>query len=270
LKLSEAKGLITLLLSIKVRWQKYNFLFEELVKRDFKKKYKRTTLGIIWSMLGPLLQLLVMALVFTQFFGRTTPHFIIYVFAGNLVFSYFKDSTNGGMQALMANSGIVTKIKMPKYLFLLSRNVSGLINFVLTLVLFFIFVAVDGIAFHPRFLLLIYPVICLLIFNVGVGLILSALFVFFKDTQYLYDIFTMLLMWLSAIFYPVDMFSMTVQRLFLLNPVFAYIHYFRLIVLHGVVPSINVHIICGFYALGALAVGSWIYKRYNYRLVYYM
>lgn len=221
-------------------------------------------------MLGPLLQLLVMALVFTRFFGRTTPHYIIYVFAGNLVFSYFKESTNGGMQALNANSGIISKINTPKYLFLLSKNVSALINFAFSLLIFFIFVVGDRINFTPRFFLLAYPIFCLLVFNIGIGLILSALFVFFKDIKYLYDIFTHLLMYLSAIFYTVDSFSITQQRLFLLNPVYSYIHYFRLVVLHDVTPSANVHLVCGLYAVAALFIGYVFYKKYNYRFLYYM
>jgi len=252
------------------RFRKYGFLFEELVKRDFKKKYKRTALGIFWSLLGPMLQLLVMALVFGQIFGGNIPHFTIYLFAGNLTFSYFKESTTTGMRALMDNASILTKIKAPKYIFLLSKNVSSLINFALTLVIFFIFVAIEGIPFSPRFILLLYPVICLLVFNIGMGLILSALYVFFKDVQYLYDIFTLLVMYASAIFYDVSIFSYTVQRLFMLNPVFAYIHYIRLVVLGGVTPSLNVHILCALYAVSALVIGSIVYKKCNYRFVYYM
>ena len=252
------------------RYRKYRFLFEELVKRDFKKKYKRTVLGIFWSLLSPLLQLMVMSLVFSRFFGRTTQYYNSYLFIGNLVYSFFKESTNGGMQALMQNSGIITKINTPKYVFLLSKNVSVLINFALSLVIMFIFVAVDGVAFHWRFFLLLYPILCLLAFNIGVGLILSALFVFFKDVQYLYDIFTLLLMYLSAIFYPVESFSYAIQRLFLFNPVFTYIHYCRHIVLYGMIPSLNLHLLCGGYAFIALLVGAVIYKKYNYRFIYYM
>jgi len=252
------------------RWQQYNFLFEELVKRDFKKRYKRTVLGIIWSMLGPLMQLFVMTLIFTHFFGRDMPHFVVYVFSGLLVFTFFRDSTGNGMQSLMANSGIFSKIKVPKYLFLFSRNVSSLINFGLTAVIFFLFAVIDGVPFHMRFFLLIYPAITLMIFNIGVGLILSALFVFFRDVQYLYDIFTMLLMWLSAIFYTIDTFSVTTQRMFLLNPVFAHIHYVRLVVLHGVVPAWHIHLICALYASVSLILGGLFYKKFNYRFIYYM
>lgn len=253
-----------------IRWRKHNFLFSELVKRDFKKKYKRTVLGILWSMLGPMLQLLVMALIFTRFFGRGREHYIIYLFSGNLVYSYFKESTAGGMQSLSANSGIISKINAPKYLFLLSKNVSVLINFILNLTIFFIFVAVDGISFKPSFFLLLYPICCLLLFNIGVGLILSALFVFFRDIQYLYDIFTLLLMYLSAIFYTVESFSYRMQQLFLFNPIYTYIHYFRLVVIYGEIPSFNIHLICGFYALAALFFGGLVYKKYNYRFIYYM
>jgi len=105
--------------------KKHQFLFEELVKRDFKQKYKRTVLGMGWSLLSPLLQLLVMSLVFKQFFGRNMEHYTIYLFCGSLVFSYFKESTTTGMNALMDNRGIISKVNIPKYLFLLSKNVSS-------------------------------------------------------------------------------------------------------------------------------------------------
>ena len=159
---------------------RYQFLFEELVKRDFKKKYKRTVLGMVWSVLSPLLTLLVMKLVFTQFFGRTTPHFTIYLFCGNLVFSYFSESTSQGMASLMGNASIFTKVNVPKYLFLFSKNVQTLINFGLSLCVFFVFCVLDQITFTWKFILLLCPIVCLVLFNIGVGLILSALFVFFS------------------------------------------------------------------------------------------
>ena len=196
------------------------FLFEELVKRDFKKKYKRTALGMVWSLISPLMQLLIMSIVFTNFFGRDKPHYTIYLFAGNLTYAFFKDSTYGGMNSLMSNAGIITKINLPKYMFLLSKNVASLINFGLTLIIFFIFAAADHVPFHPRFFMLIYPIIMLIIFNIGCGFILSALFVIFKDIQYLYDIFTLMLMYVSAIFYYTDTYSERVQQMFYLNPLY--------------------------------------------------
>ena len=250
--------------------QKHRFLFEELVKRDFKKKYKRTVLGMGWSVLSPLLQLLVMRLVFTQFFGRNTPHYTTYLFCGLLVFNYFKESTVGGMSSLVSNSSIFTKINVPKYLFLLSKNVSSFINFSLTLAVFLVFCIIDHITFSWRFIALLYPIFWLILFNIGVGMILSAMYVFFRDTSYLYDIFTLLLRYVSAIFYMVNQFSPQIQRLFLVNPVYCYIKFFRVIVIDGHLPSGEYHLLCAGYAALALLVGGLMYKKLNQKYIYYI
>jgi ABC-2 type transport system permease protein len=250
--------------------KKHQFLFEELVKRDFKKKYKRTVLGMLWSILSPLLMLLVMVLVFTQFFGRHTPHYTIYIFAGNLVFWFFRESTDGGMTSLLGNAGIFSKINVPKYFFLFSRNVSSLINFGLTLLIFFVFVAIDGIPFTWKFIFLVYPIVCLVIFNLGCGLVLSALYVFFRDIQYLWSVFTLLLMYMSAIFYKIEGYSQVVQNLFLCNPIYLYIRYFRKIVIEGTIPTVWFHLLGAFYALIMFGLGYWIYKKYNHRFLYYV
>ncbi len=246
------------------------FLFEELTKRDFKQKYKRTVLGMFWSVLSPLLQLFVMRLVFMNFFGRAMEHYTTYLFCGNLVFSYFNESTHGGMNSLMANASIFSKVNVPKYMFLLSKNISSLINFGLTLLVFFLFAAIDGVTFHLGFFMLLYPILCMVVFNIGVGLILSALFVFFRDIGYLYDVFTLLLMYMSAIFYTVETFSPRVQRLFLLNPIYCYIKYFRVVVLDGNLPSLSFHLLCAVYAAIVVAIGGWIYKKYNHKFLYYV
>ncbi len=250
--------------------KKNRFLFEELVKRDFKKKYKRTVLGMLWSVIGPLMTLGTMALVFTQFFGRNTPYYIIYLFCGNIVFSYFKESTSTGMMSLYNNASIFSKVNVPKYMFLLSKNVASLINFGINLVIMFIFVAFDRIHFTWKFILLLYPIACLVVFNLGIGLVLSALYLMFRDVQYLYDIFTMLLMYLSAIFYTVDIYPENFQKLFYLNPVYVYIRYFRLILIDGQIPSLGVHLLAAFYCIAAIGIGALIYKKNNYKFLYYI
>lgn len=252
------------------RWMKFQFLFQELIKRDFKKKYKRAVLGVLWSVLSPLLQLLVLSLVFTQFFGRHMPHYTIYLFSGNLLFSYFSDATTGGMRALLANASIFTCVNVPKYMFLFSRIVQSFINFLLTLLVYFIFVAIDGIPFRMSFFALIYPVVFLTVFNMGVGMILSALYIFFRDIEYLYSIFTMLLMYMSAIFYSVDAYAAHTQRLFLLNPVYVYIKYFRIIVVDGGFPSLEYHLLAAGYAIILFLIGFFIYRKNNYKFLYYV
>lgn len=246
------------------------FLFTELVKRDFTKKYKRTILGMAWSILSPLLNLLIMWLVFSNFFGNNVDHYVIYLFSGQLVFSFFTDATNLGMTSLVSNSGIFTKVNVPKYLFLFSQNISSLINFGLTLMVYFSFVAIDGIPFTWKFFLLVYPVGCMIVFNLGLGLILSALFMFFRDMQYLWGILMQLLMWMSAIFYTIDTFGDMAKNLFLLNPIYLYIRYFRKIVIDGVVPTLWFHLLAAAYALLAFAVGAYMYRKYNHEFLYYV
>lgn len=246
------------------------FLFEELVKRDFKKKYKRTVLGMLWSVLSPLLTLLVMRLVFTQFFGRSMPHYTTYLFCGNLIFSFFMESTGQGMSSLMGNAGIFTKVNVPKYLFLLSKNVQCLINFALTLCVFVLFCVLDNITFTWRWVMLLYPVCMLVCFNIGMGLILSALYVFFRDIQYLWSVFTRLLMYVSAIFYTIDKFTPAGQKAFLLNPVYLFISYFRQIVIDITIPDMQLHLLILVDTLIAVGIGCWMYKKYNHRFLYYV
>lgn len=248
----------------------HQFLFEELVKRDFKTKYKRTVLGLGWSLLSPLLTLLVMKLVFTQFFGRTTPHYTVYIFCGTLVWSYFSEATRGGMKSLMDNAGIISKVNVPKYLFLLSKNIQSLISFLLTLVILFVFVAFDTLSFSWRYICLLYPIVCLVLFNIGVGMVLSALFIFFRDTQYLYDVFMRLLMYMSAIFYSIDRYDATIQNLFLINPIYLFIRYFRKIIIEGTIPTVWFHLLMLADVAIFLAIGCWMYKKFNTKFLYYV
>lgn len=252
------------------RLKKYQFLFQELVHRDFTKKYKRTVLGIAWSVLSPMLTLLVMNIVFGTLLGSNIEHYTIYLFSGQLIYSFFNDSTNEGMTSLLNNAEIFTKVNVPKYMFLFSKNVSSLINFGITLIIYFLFVIANGIPVTWKFILLLYPICCLVVFNLGIGLILSALYVFFRDIQYLYSIFTLLLMYLSAIFYSIEEFPQIGRNLYLLNPVYVYIRYFRKIVIDGDIPSIWFHLIAAGYALIAFGVGYLIYKKKNHSFLYYV
>ena len=252
------------------KYKQYRFLFEELVKRDFTKKYKRTVLGMLWSILGPLMTLGVLALVFTQFFGKDIPHYVIYLFCGNLLYNFFRESTSTGMTALYDNSSIFSKVNVPKYMFLLSKNISSLINFGINIVVLFIFCIVDGVAFSWKFIMLLYPVGCLVMFNLGMGLILSALYLIFRDMKYLYDIFTLLIMYLSAIFYSIDAYPQKVQYLFYLNPIYVYIRYFRKVILEGTLPKLSLHLLAAAYAIIVLVIGAVIYKKKNYKFLYYI
>ena len=223
-----------------------------------------------WSLMFPLLTLIIQRLIFARFFAASTPHYTIYLFAGNIVWNYFREATQGGMRALWDNAHIFTKVNVPKYIFVLTKNISALINFAITLAVFFVFVWLDGVTFSWSFFSLLIPSVCLIVFNLGVGMMLSAMFVFFRDTGYLYEVFLTLLMYLSAIFYTVDSFPPTIQKVFLINPVYCYIKYFRIAVIEGHIPSLGFNLICVFYALLALLIGVAIYRKKNHEFLYYV
>ena len=256
-------------MTFKDKVKQYRFLFEELTKRDFKKKYKRTLLGIFWSVLSPFMNFLIYLFVFTFLFRRNIPHFSTYIMTGTLIYSFFVTSTNAGMVSMFANSGVISKIRVPKTIFLLSSNVACIFNFLLTLVVYFVFVAVDGLPFGPHMLLIIYPIVCMTVFNIGVGYILSTLFVFFRDIQYLYGIFTQLLMFVSAIFYTADSFPENLQIIFAINPIYRYITYVRQVIIDGIVPDLSSHLFCFGAAAIVFALGYFIHKKTEQKFVYY-
>ncbi len=249
---------------------KHSFLFTQLVRRDFSKKYKGTILGMIWSLLSPLLLLLIMRIVFTNFFGRGIPHYTTFLFCGNLFFSFFTEATNAGMVSLRNNAPIFTNISIPKHLFVVASNVQSLINFSLTLIVFFFFCFLDGIKFTQKFLLLIYPVLTMVCLTIGIGLILSVLYVYFRDVIYLWDVFLRLLSYISAIFYSIDNYSERTQLLFHFNPVFLHINYFRKIVIDSIIPGIIYQGFLGLYSLLFLGVGILIYNFNKNKLIYHL
>lgn len=256
-------------MTFKEKVKQYRFLFEELTKRDFKKKYKRTLLGVLWSVIAPFLTFLVRYFVFGYIFHRHDSGFVIYLLTGTLMFTFFTNATTNGMFSMYSNGAILSKVKVPKSLFVLSSNSAATFNFFLTLIVYFIFMIICNVSFGPHLLLMIYPILCLIIFNIGMSYILSALFVFFRDMQYLYQIFTMLLMYMSAIFYEVKHFPEELRFVFNINPVYHYISYMRQLVMQSSVPGFAEHIICLSFALGMLGIGYFVHSKTEQKFVYY-
>ena len=247
---------------------KNSFLFKQLVKYNFKKRYKGTVLGMIWSILYPLFDLLILVLIFTKLLGRNTPHYPIYVFCGTLLMAYFREATRDGMTCFRNNRSLITKVKMPNYLLLISKNASSLINFALTLTIFILLCIVDGISINLTFILLLFPIICISLFNIGVGFILNTCYVFFRDVSYIYDLLLIIINYLSATFYNIGSFSSSVQKLFLLNPIYCYIRYFRIIVIENNIPGIELHALCLFYAVIYLSIGILVYRKNKNKFIY--
>ncbi|MCL2115090.1 MAG: ABC transporter permease [Methanobrevibacter sp.] len=219
---------------------KYRFLLVELVKRDVFVKYRGSTLGILWSFLNPLLQTIVMVFVFGFLFGRNTPNFPIYVLTGRLGFSFFSAATKGAMNSIRKGSSIMKKIYIPKYVYPLSTILSETVTLLLSMIILALAMFFTNCPFSIYNLSAVLPLFFLFIFTIGCGLILASVNVYFKDMTYLYGVFTQLLMYGCAIFYPITIIPEKYTIIFYANPVFCAISGFRDAILLGTFPNLNV------------------------------
>lgn len=246
------------------------FLLRELITRDFVKKYKRTSLGMLWSALSPLLLLITMDLVFGTFFGRNMPHYTIYLFAGLLLFNYFSATTRGALNVLYNNSGIYSKVPVPKIYFLISHSAAHFIDFLISLLVFFVFVAFDGIAFRIDFIMLVYPIVCLYFINLGIGAFLSCVNIFFRDVNYLWPVICRVIMYASAIFYDTSILPAVMQRMLLCNPLYMCISYFRQLIIGGSIPTPGFHAALAVMAAFCMLLGLLTYRLCRDKIALYV
>ena len=250
---------------------KYNFLLRQLVSRDFKIRYKRSVLGVLWSLLNPLLTMLVQYVVFSNLFRSfKVPHYQVYLLSGIVMFNFFSEATTQALNAITSNASLITKVYIPKYVFPLSKTLSACINLGFSVAALYVVLLFSGIRLHWAHLLLPFALVTLFFFTVGVGLILSALMVYFRDIQFLYGIVVMLWMYLTPIIYPMSILPEIMQRLMLLNPLYHYITYIRTIILDGAVPSLAEHAYCIAFAVFFLALGALVFKKLQNRFIFYI
>ena len=206
---------------------KYRYLLIELIKRDIKVRYRRSVLGVFWSFMEPLLFMIVLTVIFSTIFARSIPNYPVYLLTGRLVFSLFASSTSGSLRSIYSNAGTLKKLYVPKYIFTLGITFSNLVTFLLSLIILVAVMIVTKAPFTPYILLAAVPTVLLVMFTIGVGLILATVTVFFRDIEHLYGVFITLLLYGSAIFYPVEIIPPQYQIILFLNPVFIYINMFR-------------------------------------------
>lgn len=257
--------------------RKYSFLLQQLISRDFKVKYKRSFLGVIWSLLYPLLMMTVMALVFSNVFKFSVPgvNYLVYLMIGLTFFNYFSEASNLAMSSVVANFSLINKIYIPKYIFPLSKILFVGINFLLTLVPLYLVIIFTGsgdtectITFLH--LLLPYAFICLLLFTVGVSFVLATISVFLRDMFYIYGIVITIWTYLTPIMYDISMIAPKYQFFFKLNPLYQYIDFARTIILENQLPSLVNFILCGASALITLFIGLFIFRKYQDKFIYYV
>ena len=255
------KGKKTLTLWIARSLTRYSFLIRQLVARDFKAKYKRSVLGMLWSFLNPLLTMSIQYVVFSTIFRSTIPNFIIYLLSGIICFNFFSEATGMCLMSIIGNATLINKVYVPKYIYPFSRTVSSSINLLLSLVPLFIMLLVTGTPIRPSIVLLPFALIMLFILSYGVGLILASMMVFFRDTQFLWNIFSMLLMYLTPIFYPDSIIPARFMTVYKLNPLYHVIRFIRSILIDGVSPEPKAYLLCAILCLVPFLVGVVIFRK---------
>ena len=262
-------------MAIKNLWtnfKKYQFLLKQLVSRDFKVKYKRSVLGVLWSLLNPVLQMVVMAIVFSNVFKFSMEgvNYLVYLLTGLVMFNYFSEASNLAMSSVVGNFSLINKVYIPKYIFPLSKCLFVGINFILTLIPLYVVIIATGTGLCWQHILLPFVFVCLFMFTVGMGLILSTISVFLRDMFYIYGIVIMMWTYLTPIMYDISTISPTLQPFLKLNPLYHYINFAREIILYGRIPQPFTWLTCIGSAVIVLLIGVVIFKKTQDKFIYYV
>ena len=256
---------------IREKWEKilryleskkqYIFVIQELTGREIKRKYARSRLGIVWSVLNPLMMMTIMTLVFSYMFKRSIENFPLYYMTGSLFWHLFSEGTEHAMTALVDNKGLLLKAKLPRQIFVLSRMCTSLVNFGFSCVPYIPLLIIFQV--KPSWTMLLFPLDVLLafVFTMGVGYLLSILYAFFADIRYLYSVFLRILLYLTAVFYPVSSLPEALQKVVGLNPVYMSIYIARECMVYGRVPHYSAWLKLSLAALVSCTVGWVVFSR---------
>ena len=255
------QGRVTVVLRVAAAFQRYKFLIKQLVLRDFKTKYKRSVLGILWSFLNPLLTMTVQYIVFSTIFRSDIPNFALYLLTGIVCFNFFSEASSMALMSIVGNAPLITKVYVPKYIYPLSRVLSSSINLLFSLIPLLAVMLITGAPLRPALLLLPFGLICLFLFSLGIGLLLSTAMVFFRDTQFLWGVVSMLWMYLSPIIYPESIIPVKFLTLYKCNPLYHIIRFIRIILMDGISPEPKAYGLCIIASAVPLIIGAVVFKK---------
>ena len=240
---------------------KYQFLLMELVKKDIKLKYRRSYLGILWTLLEPLMTTAVLTFVFAGRLGGNDPTFPVYILAGRLLYTFFANSTKTAMKSIRSNGAMIKKVYVPKYIYPFSSILSNYVIFGISLIILFAAMLVFHVKFTIYFLQIIIPLFLLLVLALGVGMILATMAVFFRDLEYLWSVALMMIMYTSAIFYRVSKMEFGDKEWVLrVNPLYVIIVNFRNAI-YGVPLDQNALMLSAIYGFGSLMLGILLFYK---------
>lgn len=270
---------MTAIKNIFANFKRYSFLMKQLISRDFKVKYKRSVLGVLWSILQPILMMTVMAIVFSQMFKFKVDgiNYLVYLMTGIIMFNYFSEASTNAMTSVVYNFSLINKVYIPKYIFPISKCLFVGINFLLTLIPWFAIILLSHFGLGEYvchlniwYILLPYIFLCFFMFTLGIGLIVSCISVFLRDMFYIYGIIITIWNYLTPVFYSIQILPEKLQTIFKFNPLYIYITGVRSIVLAGSRPSLvqlGSMLLIGTIVLG---IGLFVFKKKQDKFIYYV
>jgi ABC-type polysaccharide/polyol phosphate export permease len=239
----------------------YRDLIYQMVSRNIKSRYKRSVLGIAWTMINPLMTTVILSLVFSALMKSAVPYYTVYLLSGMIAWSFFAQTSLAAMQELIWGGTLLNRIYLPKAVFAASALGTGLVNFLLSLPPLFLVMAFTGVPFKPALLFLPVSLLILTIFTIGLGLMLSALAIFFIDVVDMYQLLLTAWYFLTPILYPLSIVPPERHWLFKLNPMYHIIEVFRAPIHAGALPGIKTISAATAIACGTLVIGWWIFTR---------
>lgn len=255
---------------LKAQFKKDWFILRSLVSKDFKLKYRRSALGVLWSVLNPLLMMIVLTAVFSTVFRFQIENFALYLILGQTLFGLMSDATSGAMSSIIDSASLIKKIRINKILFPLEKVAFALVNFVISLIavvavmVFFQVVPTLNLLFLPLLLLYVFA------FSLGLGLLISALSVFFRDVMHLWSVVLTAWTYATPLFYPIEILPDFLAPLMQFNPMYHYVTYFREIALWGMTPSLEQNLICIGFAAAALVLGYVVFRTKEKKFILYV
>ena len=250
---------------------KYQDLIKELVSRDLKLKYRRSVLGYLWSILNPLLIMIVLSVVFTTMLGKKIENYPVYLLTGRLMYDFLKTSTTSAMKSVTSNSSLLKKVYMPKYIFTLAKVTSCMVDLVFSFGALIIVMVATGAKFHPELLLTPLVILQIYIFCCGLGFFLAQLNVFFRDMQHIYSAVLTAWLYLTPIMYQVEFLPEKLQFLIkAFNPLYYYVAQFRDMVYYGRFPGPRIFWGGWLIAFVMLAFGVWTFQRSKDKFILYI
>ncbi len=249
------------------------FILRQLVSKDFKLKYRRSTLGVVWSVLNPLLMMLVMAAVFGSFMRYNDPslgNYAVYLILGNTAFQLMSDATNQGMCSIIWASSLLKKVKINRYVFPVQKVLFAGVNYGFSLIAIALVMIVERVPLTWTAVLMPFALLTLVAFCIGLSLLLSALSVFFRDVIHLWSVVLTAWTYATPLFYPFKILPHWMQVAEKFNPMYIYITYIRDVILYHTVPSVGMHVACLGFALVALGIGYAVFHKNEHKFILYI